>query len=166
MDVRNARVYAQVIRDTLIRADPSRTEQYEENYTAFSRTLDEVAMYVDRQVGSVPARARKLVTTHEGFGYLANSYGLEIAGFVAPSPGQEPSPSDISKLTQIIRSAGVPAVFVEPQLGQQSAVLNQVAADLGIKVCTLYSDALDNKIKTYVDLMRFNADEIARCLAG
>jgi hypothetical protein len=49
-------------------------------------------------------------------------------------------------------------------LGAEASVLRQTAADLGIEVCTLHSGALDDQVPAYIDLMRFNADELARCL--
>jgi ABC-type Zn uptake system ZnuABC Zn-binding protein ZnuA len=55
-------------------------------------------------------------------------------------------------------------VFREPQLGAEADVLRGIASDLGIQVCTLYSDSLDDDVPTYIDLIRHNADEIARCL--
>jgi len=35
-----------------------------------------------------------------------------------------------------------------------------------VEVCSLYSDAFTGEVKSYVDLMRFNANELARCLGG
>ena len=56
------------------------------------------------------------------------------------------------------------AVFEEPQLGSEATVLERAAEDAGIEVCTLYSDSLDDRVSTYIDMMRFNAHELARCL--
>ncbi len=85
---------------------------------------------------------------------------------VSASPGQEPSAADIADLQETIEDAGVTAVFEEPQLGAEAGVLRQAARDLGVEVCTLYSDALSDDAPTYIDLMRFNADEVARCLGA
>jgi len=57
-------------------------------------------------------------------------------------------------------------VFTEPQIGSDSRLLEQIAADAGARVCTLYSDTLTDDVPTYVDMMRFNADELLRCLGG
>jgi ABC-type Zn uptake system ZnuABC Zn-binding protein ZnuA len=90
--------------------------------------------------------------------------GLEVVGVVAESPGQEPSASDVADLAQTIEEQDVPAVFDEPQHGSEASVLERAAEDAGIEVCTLYSDALDDDVPTYLDLVRHNVDEIARCL--
>ena len=85
---------------------------------------------------------------------------------MSTSPGQEPSAADIAELTKVIRSTGVPAVFREPQLGSEAGILERAAEDTGVNVCILYSGALDDRVKSYLELMRYNADELARCLSG
>ena len=57
-------------------------------------------------------------------------------------------------------------MFTEPQTEGGNKILEQAAADAGVQVCALYSDSLDDKVKSYVELMRFDADELARCLGG
>jgi len=85
---------------------------------------------------------------------------------VSESPGQEPSPQDIADLREVIEREGVPAVFTEPQISAESEILKQAAEDAGVQVCTLYSDSLDDRVTTYIEMMRFNADELVRCLGG
>ncbi len=117
-------------------------------------------------IESVPAGNRKLVTTHDAFGRFASAFDLEIVAVVVGSPGQEPSPEDVANLTRAIEDQGVPAVFREPQIDAEGRILEQAAKDAGVRVCTLYSDSLDDKVTSYIEMMRFNADEIARCLGG
>lgn len=166
LDVANAREYARIVRDALAAADPQGTEGYEVGYQRFLEDLDELDRYVRAQVSDVPPQRRKLVTTHEAFPYLARYLGFEVVAVVASSPGQEPSPQDIAELGRAIGEEGVPAVFAEPQLGSQGQVLKQAAADAGVRVCILYADSLDDEVESYIELMRFNANEIARCLGG
>ena len=166
LDINNAREYARIIRDALTEADPEGRQEYEANYQRFLAQLDGLDRYVRDRVSSVPPERRKLVTTHAAFPYLAQYLGLQEVAVVAPSPGQEPSLQDIAELERAIRAERVPAVFIEPQLGAESRVLKRAAADAGVKVCTLYADTLDDKVQSYVEMMRFNADEIARCLGG
>ena len=48
----------------------------------------------------------------------------------------------------------------------QTQYLEQIAADVGAELCTLYSAALDDTVRTYVELLRFDAEELARCLGA
>jgi ABC-type Zn uptake system ZnuABC Zn-binding protein ZnuA len=164
MDASNTALYAGIIRDVLVEKDPAGKSSYDDNYETFTSELEEVDRYVAGKVGEIPEENRKLVTTHDAFGYFASGYRLRIVAFVAPGPGQEASPEDIAQLTRAMQDENVPAVFVEPQIESQGEILRQAAEDAGIEICTLYSDSLDDRVTSYIELMRFNADELTRCL--
>ncbi|WP_235925927.1 anchored repeat ABC transporter, substrate-binding protein [Actinokineospora pegani] len=163
-NVRNAMSYAQVIRDTLIEADPAGARDYRRNTEAYLAELDAVDRHVRERVAEIPAARRHLVTTHDAFGYLAQAYGLEVAGFVTPNPAAEPSLADRRKLTETIRNLRVPAVFLEPNLAARSSTLTEVAREQGVRVCPIYGDTLDGAVASYVQMMRFNADSLRECL--
>jgi anchored repeat ABC transporter substrate-binding protein len=165
-DVGNVKSYVQLIRDALKRADPAGADVYDRNTRAYSAELDELNIYVGAEIAKIPAGDRQLITTHDAFGYLADAYGMTVAGFVVPNPAQEPSVDDVRKLTETVRNLKVRAVFMEPNLVQRASVLTQVAKDQGVAVCTLYGDAFDAKVSHYLDMMRHNADELVRCLGG
>jgi anchored repeat ABC transporter substrate-binding protein len=165
-DVKNAKAYVQVIADTLITADPEGRSTYEENRNAYLLELSELDAYVASQVSKIPEARRNLITTHDAFSYLAEAYGLKVAGFVVPNPAQEPSAIQVTRLTESIRNLKVPAVFVEPNLAARASVLRQVAKDQHVEVCSLYGDAFDENARSYVAMMRHNADELLRCLGG
>jgi ABC-type Zn uptake system ZnuABC Zn-binding protein ZnuA len=164
MDPANATIYSGVIRDALVQADPDGKSSYDRNYDGYMSEIEDVKSYVADNVNKIATENRKLVTTHDAFGYFARAFGLRIVAFVAPSPGQETSPADIAKLSRAMKDEGVSAVFVEPQIHAEGEILQQAGEDAGVQVCTLYSDSLDDRITTYIKLMRFNADELARCL--
>lgn len=164
MSVPHAKAYAQVIRDALTRADPAGAEVYARNTRAHLAELDRTDRYVQRRMASIPASRRHLVTTHDGYGYFARRYGLSVAGFVTASPGVEPSVGQRRKLDRTLADLGVPAVFLEPTVLRQSSVLASLADDRGMRVCPIRAETLDSSVPTYVDLMRFDADSLARCL--
>lgn len=64
---------------------------------------------------------RTLITHHDGFGWLAHRYGLEIATVIRPDGIGETRPSDIQRTVQAIQAWGLGAVFIEPQLGDRAA---------------------------------------------
>ncbi len=156
--------YVEEIAEALKEADAQDAGGYESrarDYIARLQTLDEE---IQIQIAAIPKDKRKLITYHRSFDDFAGRYGLDVAGYVVASPGGDPSPADVSKLVDTIRSQKIPAVFKEPQLN--SRVLEQIASDTGAEVCTLYSDSLDDRVTTYIEMMRFNAAELARCLGG
>jgi len=164
LDVQNGMTYVERIRDALASIDPAGADIYRANADRYLGELRTLNQEVTAAVESIPPERRKLVTFHDAFPYLAQGYGLQLVGFVVTSPGKEPSAQEVANLTQTIASEHVPAVFKEPQFSAR--VLDLAARDAGVEVCSLYSDALDTNVKTYVELMRFNAQELARCLGG
>ncbi|HZX03509.1 anchored repeat ABC transporter, substrate-binding protein [Kribbella sp.] len=163
-DVANAKAYVQLIRDTLISKDPAGKQTYTDNTAAYLGRLTALDDYVRTTLATIPPDRRQLVTTHDAFGYLASAYGMTVAGFVVPNPAQEPSVEQVRKLSGTIRNLKVPAVFTEPNLARRASVLIQVAHDQGVQVCSLYGDAFDDHARTYLAMMRHNADELKRCL--
>ena len=113
---------------------------------------------------AIPPERRKLVTFHDAFPYLARRYGLEIVAVAVPSPGQEPNVRDVAELTETLRSEAVPAVFREPQFNAR--VLELAAADAGVRVLDLLSDAYTEDVDSYLDLMRFNLRQLQEGLGG
>jgi zinc/manganese transport system substrate-binding protein len=120
---------------------------------------------------SVPADQRILVTDHEALGYLADTYGYEIAGTVIPSGTTlaEPSSADLAALVATIKAEGVTAIFAN--VAQTTGLAEAVAAETGtpIKIIPLYVESLgapDSPAATYLQMMQTNADLIASGLKG
>jgi len=165
-DIANAQAYVRRVEAELAKADPAGRTTYEKNAAAYLKTLGALDQEVADTLATIPQENRKLITTHDAFGYLAEAYGLKVAGFVVPVPNQEPSAAEVEQLGRTIREKGVPAVFVEPNLAARADVLRRVAEDEGVRVCTIYGDSFDDQVHDYVAMMRHNARELAKCLEG
>ncbi|MDR3360894.1 MAG: anchored repeat ABC transporter, substrate-binding protein [Bifidobacteriaceae bacterium] len=165
-NVRNAMAYVKLIRDSLIGADPAGAGEYTANAAAYLAELEALDEHVRAAIAQIPPERRHLVTTHDAFGYLADAYGLRVAGFVTPNPAAEPSLADRRKLVETIRALKLPAVFLEPNLAARSSTLTEVAAEQGVAVCPIYSDTFDAAVTSYTEMMRFNADSLRRCLTA
>lgn len=163
-NVRNVMAYAELMRDTLISADPDGAKEYRQNTETYLAQLDELDAYMHTEIAQIPAENRQLVTTHDAFAYLAEAYGLDIAGFVTPNPATEPSLADRRKLSETIRNLRVPAVFLEPNLVSRASTLAEVAQEESIEVCPIYGDTFDDQVSSYLEMMRFNADSLRDCL--
>ena len=62
----------------MIEYNPKDSAVYEENFEAYIRELDELEVIRCHRISEIPEDSRILVTPHDAFGYLADSYDLEV----------------------------------------------------------------------------------------
>ena len=154
----NAMVYVANIRDGLARVDPGHAADYARNAEAYLARLDAVDAEIRATLARIPPEHRKVITTHDAFGYFSAAYGLTFLAPQGVSTDSEASPQDVARIIRQVRQDKVPAVFIEtiadPRLMQQ--VSRESGARIGDKV---YSDALSGAAgpaSTYLDMMRSN----------
>lgn len=156
--VANVRIYVANIRDSLATADPARAADYVRNADAYLAKLTALDAEIRKTIGGIPPEHRRIITTHDAFGYFSAAYGLTFLAPQGVSTEAEASPRDVGSIIRQIRRDKVPAVFLEtiadPRLMQQIA--RESGAKIGGKV---FSDALSGPsgpASTYLDLMRSN----------
>jgi ABC-type Zn uptake system ZnuABC Zn-binding protein ZnuA len=164
LDPQIAERYVDTILTELRRRDPDQGDVYTAAARAYLRELSALDKEFEQAMYAIPREDRKLVTFHDAFNALADRYGLEVVGVVAPSPGQESNARDVAQLTTTLRSEGVPAVYKEPQFNAR--VLELAADDAGVRVLDLLSDAYTEGVDSYLDLMRFNMRQLQEGLGG
>jgi zinc/manganese transport system substrate-binding protein len=166
-DVANAKIYVAEIRDALIAADPQGADAYRANAAAYLAKLDALDAEIVKALDAIPKDRRRVVSTHDAFGYFSARYGVE---FIAPqgvSTEAEASARDIARIIVSVKANKVGAVFLEnisdPRLAKR------IAAETGARVGgTLYSDALSEPKEggaNYIDMMRHNVRELTKALA-
>ena len=170
-DVANVIVMVGNIRDALAAADPARAELYEANAAAYIDELKALDASIREQVATLPAERRKLVTSHDTFGYFADAYGFEVLGTALGSLSTEagdPSARDIATLITEIEEAGVPAIFAENVANPD--LMESIAAEAGVELAPpLYTDALGppgSPGETYIGMMQSNVTTIVDALGG
>lgn len=164
LDISNAIAYVEVIRTELSRVDPAGAPEYEANAAAYIEQLSALDEWSAGVISSIPKANRKLVTTHDGFGYLADAYHLQVAGFVAPNPTAEPSAQALANLTRTLIDLHVPAVFAEPGSRAHRGELEAAAQAANAQVCELVSDTLTEQAHSYVALVETNTQTLKSCL--
>jgi len=164
--VANVKIYVANLRDGLIAADPAGKAAYEANAAAYLAKLDALDREVRERIAGIPADRRKIITTHDAFGYFKDAYGVE---FIAPqgvSTDSEASARDVARIIQQIRKQKIPAVFLENV--SDPRLLKRIAEETGAKMGgTLYSDALTDEkgpAPTYIDLIRHNIRTLSAAL--
>jgi zinc/manganese transport system substrate-binding protein len=165
--VANAKIYVANIRDALIKADPDGAATYRANADVYLAKLGALEREVRESVAKIPAPRRKVISTHDAFGYFAGAYGV---AFIAPqgvSTESEASAKDVAKIIKQIKGHKIPAVFLENV--SDPRLMRRIAAETGAKVGgTLYSDSLtaeNGEAPTYIDMVRHNIKALTGALA-
>jgi len=166
--VANAKIYVANIRDALAAADLADAPAFAANADAYLAKLDALDREVREGVAQIPPARRKVITTHDAFGYFAAAYGIE---FVAPegvSTESEPSARDIAGIITRIKTSKIPAVF--PENISDDRLIRRIAAETGVVVGgKLYSDSLTGEkgaAPTYIELVRHNIKALIGALAN
>jgi zinc/manganese transport system substrate-binding protein len=166
--VGNAKVMVANVRDGLIAADPDGKSVYEANAAAYTAKLDELEREVKDGIAKIPDDKRRVITSHDAFGYFAEAYGLD---FVAPqgvSTDAEASAKAVAKIITQIKAEKIPAVFMENI--SDPRLIKRISDETGAKIGgTVFSDALSKRNEggaTYIDMMRHNIREFVGALAS
>jgi zinc/manganese transport system substrate-binding protein len=119
-------------------------------------------------VERIPPGHRKLISTHDAFGYFAAAYGIEFIAPLGVSTESEPSARDIAAIVSQIRAGKIPAVFFENI--SDPRLMRQIAAETGATIGgTLYSDSLSGEkgdAPTYIDMVRHNIKALTSALVN
>jgi zinc/manganese transport system substrate-binding protein len=166
--VANAGIYATNIRDALVAIDPAGAAVYRANTETYLAKLDALDREVRETIAQIPEGRRKVISTHNAFGYFAAAYGIDFIAPLGVSTESEPSARDIAGIITQIRAAKIPAVFLENI--SDPRLIQRIAAETGAKVGgTLYSDSLTDEkgdAPTYIELVRHNIKALTRALAN
>jgi zinc/manganese transport system substrate-binding protein len=164
--VGNAKIYVANIRDALIAADPAAAPAYRGNADSYLAKLDAMDRELREMVAHIPQARRKVISTHDAFGYFAAAYGI---AFIAPqgvSTESEASAREIAAIITQIRSGNIPAVFLENI--SDPRLMRRISAETGARIGgTLYSDSLtseNGEAPTYIEMVRHNIKALTSAL--
>ena len=165
--VANAKIYVGNIRDALVAADPADAGVFKANAENYLTKLDALDHEVRQAIAQIPQGRRKVISTHDAFGYFAAGYGIEFIAPLGVSTESEVSARDIAKIITQVKKSGIPAVFLENI--SDDRLMRRISAETGARVGgTLYSDSLTDEkgdAPTYIDMVRHNIKALTSALA-
>ncbi len=164
----NGKIYVANIRDGLIAADPGGKATYEANAAKYLEAIDKEEAVVKDTLGKLPKDRRRIITSHDAFGYFGAAYGLEVIAPEGVSTESEASAKDVAKIVRQIKAEHIPAVFMENITDHR--LLDQIARETGAKIGgTLYTDALsgpDGPAPTYLGMFHHNIETLSQALSS
>ncbi|MCY3781324.1 MAG: zinc ABC transporter substrate-binding protein [Chloroflexi bacterium] len=169
MDPHNVIYWSLMARDILSELDPGHADDYAAAAADYISELVALeAEFILPLVETLPVDKRVLITSHDSLGYLAHAFDFVIVSTVIPGGGTqiEPSARDVAVLIDLVKDAGVAAIFGETTVN--TSVVEAIAAETGAELAILYTGTLTEgePAGTYLDYMRYNLRTIVEALGA
>ncbi|MFK7697825.1 metal ABC transporter substrate-binding protein [Pseudomonas caspiana] len=164
----NAVIYVRNIVAALEKADPAGASVYQANGERYTEQLKALDSYARTQIQSLPVAQRKVLTSHDAFGYFGDAYGVTFLSPLGFSTESEASAADVGKLIRQIKAEHVSAYFFENS--GDPRLVKQIADASGAKPGgELYVEALspaNGPAASYVQMFRYNVDQLVAAMQG
>jgi zinc/manganese transport system substrate-binding protein len=162
----NGQIYVEDIAAGLKAVDPAGASNYQANAAAYKAKLAELDKWVKTEFSSIPKPQRRMITSHDAFGYLGAAYGVTILSPMGVSTESEPSAGGVANLIKQIRQEKIAAVFIENV--SDPRLVEQISKESGVKLGgELYSDALskpEGPAPTYIDMFKNNVTNMVAAM--
>lgn len=158
----NARQYVENIKVALVAAIPAQAADIQARAAEYLKQIDSLQKSTQERMAAVPIERRRVITSHDAFGYFGRAYKISFYPLQGLSTGSEPSAADVARIINEIKKNKVTAIFAENI--SDPRVLERVAKDTGAKIGgTLFADALSEPgqgADTYLKMFEHNVNTI------
>lgn len=162
----NILIYADNITQALVQMLPASTVDLQHRNRQFHANVTDLQQTARTLFNAIPAAQRKVVTSHDAFGYFGRDYAIQFIAPVGVSTDAQASAIDVAQLIRQIKLENIRAVFVENI--SDPRLITQIGRETGISIGgSLYSDALSSPpgpAPTYLAMMHHNITLIADAL--
>ncbi|WP_145553080.1 metal ABC transporter substrate-binding protein [Yersinia bercovieri] len=154
--------YANNVMNALIVADPEDADYFRKRGGEYIQQLEKLDADAKAQFAAIPADQRKVLTSHDAFGYFSQEYGVNFLSPVGFSTESEASASGVAALINQIKQEKIKTYFIENQTDPR--LVKQIAAASGAKAGgELYPEALSpagGPAATYAEAFKHNVDTL------
>lgn len=133
LDPDNGAIVAEMVADALIAVDAENASGYREGLERFRGRLAQKKAQWEQSAGVLAGL--EIVTYHDTWPYFSRAFGVEVAGFVEPKPGIEPTPSHTAAIVELVRGRDIHIIGVEPYFSHRTPEL--IARETGARVVDL-----------------------------
>jgi zinc/manganese transport system substrate-binding protein len=165
-DPRNGVIYARNIAEGLAAADPAHADTYRVNCKAYTSEIEQTDAWIASQFAPISPATRRIITTHDAFGYYGDRYGITFLAAEGLSTDAEPSAKAIAALVAQIKRERARTVFLENMVDPRVAAM--LARETGATLAgPLFSDALSKPggaAPDYITMLRYNTNLFRRAM--
>ncbi|ACK50277.1 periplasmic solute binding protein [Methylocella silvestris BL2] len=163
----NVIVWTGNIEKALAAADPQDAADFKANAAKYVQELQDLNAYAHAKFDATPKDLRKVLTSHDAFGYFGKEYGVTFLSPLGLSTETEASAAGVAKLIDQIRREKVKIYFIENS--NDPRLVKQIAEATGAEPGgVLYVESLsppDGPAPTYARMLRNSVDKIADAIA-
>ncbi len=169
-DPRNAIKAVRAIDAELSAIDPEGKATYDENARRYITELHRLDAKIAACMEAVPVDQRKLVTSHDGLGYYADRYDIDVIGAAIPalSTNAQASAGETADLVELIRRAGVTTVYSEAGVSSQLelAIADEAGASVGGELWADTLGPVGSDGATYIEALESNTAKLVDGFTG
>lgn len=162
LDLQNGIIFAENVRNALIKIDPAHKEDYEKNANEYIDKLEELHSYAIDQFNQIPKDKRLLITSEGAFKYFSQAYDFEAGYIWEINSENQGSPQQVSAIVDFIRSRDIKVLFLETSIDPRS--MEMVSRETGVPIGgKVFTDSLGKPGEdgdTYIKMMKWNIETI------
>jgi zinc transport system substrate-binding protein len=153
----NAIQQTYAIQKALAALRPHDAAALQQNAAAYARRLRQIKAKAAATLAD--AKITRVVTVHDGYGYLLQEFGLEVAGVVQPAHGLTPSAGELRDMVALLKRENIRVVFSEETF--PLPLLKVLREEAGVRVYTIShiaagpfsADKFEREMQRNVDTM-------------
>lgn len=161
LSLKEAQKQAENIKNTLVELDNDNKDYYEQNYELFANELEDLYNEYKEKFDSI--ENKNFVTGHAAFGYLCRDFGLQQKSVENLLSEGEPTPKQLEELVTFCKENNIKTIFSESLASPK--VSETLAKEVEAEVVPILSLESNEDGKSYIEAMRYNLEEIYKCLS-
>ncbi|MBF0212132.1 MAG: metal ABC transporter substrate-binding protein [Magnetococcales bacterium] len=162
----NGMIYVHNIIQALVETDPEQAQSYRSRGDRYLEELQQLDLWASRTMQAVPVQKRKVLISHDAFGYFGDAYGLTFLSPLGISTESEPSAGEIAQLIKQIRQEKIEVYFLESS--NDPRIVQQLGKATGARAGgTLFVEALSGPsgpAPNYAQMFRHNVEQLKKVM--
>ena len=142
---------------------PEQAKMYKKNARAYAKKLRKMLSAALSKIDTIDTNTLRIATVHDGYAYLFQDLGIEVAAVVQPRHGIEPSARQLQDTIKRIKRAKVNILFAE--LDYNKKYVDIIFQETGCRIYKLSHISGGEYTKDFFEqAMRKNLDDIVQAL--
>jgi zinc transport system substrate-binding protein len=130
----NAVQQTYAIERTLSALRPDLAPRFHEGAARYAARLRQIRADAAQKMAN--AKIKRVVTVHDGYGYLCQEFGVEVAGVVEPAHGLVPSAGELGEMVDLLKREKISVVLSEESFPDKLLKVLKDSAKVNVFIIT------------------------------